>query len=130
MVTAAAKPAEPRSLPVIHAERDVVTQRPGCRPTLAGVDSRVLAERLKLVLAAVHRRDEPPDGFAEVAGRAGAPVLAAQDWLAGVSTPMSAEQADRLSRAYGVPASFLLDGGDHDEVIEQLQLLIELRDRM
>lgn len=85
--------------------------------------------RLRLVLAAVHVRGGVPDGAAAVAARVGVEPVVVDGWLCGTGDPMGSEQAARVAAEYGVPASFLLDDHDDDNIAEQLRLLIVLRDR-
>ena len=93
------------------------------------MDPATLSGRLRLLLEAVHRRGEEPDGAGVVAARVEVDPEVVEAWLAGTGRLMSGEQAARVAAEYGVPVSFLLDEGDQAAVGEQLRMLIALRDR-
>jgi hypothetical protein len=87
-----------------------------------------VAARLRLLSAAVHPRGHPPDGPAEMAARTGLPAQLVTAWFDQATSQMNPGDARAVAQAYGVPVAFLLDDPVPADVVEQLELLIAIRD--
>ena len=87
-----------------------------------------VAARLRLLTAAVHPAGRPPDGPAEMAARTGLPAQLVTAWFDQPTSQMNPGDARAVAQAYGVPAAYLLEDPVPADIVEQLELLIAIRD--
>ena len=87
-----------------------------------------LAARLRLLTAAIHPRGHPPDGPGQMAARTGLPPQLVTAWFDQSTPSVRPADAHAVAQAYGVPAAYLLDDPVPADIVEQLQLLIAIRD--